>query len=69
MITTRHPLECSSNFEDRATSNDSEPQTSWAMGNAGIVRESLHFVRIVEGRSSDYYVARSGHSVTGPRAL
>ncbi|MFB7243672.1 lanthionine synthetase C family protein [Streptomyces populi] len=35
-----------SNSEHRATPSDLEPRTGWAMGNAGIVRELLRFVRL-----------------------
>ncbi|MFG2829135.1 lanthionine synthetase LanC family protein [Streptomyces sp. NPDC048434] len=35
-----------SNFEYRDTPSDLEPCTGWAMGNAGIVRELLRFVRL-----------------------
>jgi hypothetical protein len=34
------------NHEHRATPSDLEPCTGWAMGNAGIVRELLRFVRL-----------------------
>ena len=38
-----------SNFEHRATPSDLEPRTGWAMGNAGIIRELLRFIRMVDG--------------------
>ncbi|WP_181801029.1 lanthionine synthetase LanC family protein [Streptomyces shenzhenensis] len=41
-----------SNVEHRATPTDLEPQTGWAMGNAGIVRELLRFARL-HGHSPD----------------
>jgi hypothetical protein len=43
-----------SNVEHRADPSDLEPETGWAMGNAGIVRELLRFVRIVRGGEPDY---------------
>jgi lantibiotic modifying enzyme len=58
-----------SNFEHRVTPSDLEPRTGWAMGNAGIIRELLRFIRIVEGRSSDYFVAWPDQPATGPRVL
>lgn len=35
-----------SNYEHRVTPSELEPRIGWAMGNAGIVRELLRFVRI-----------------------
>ncbi|MFF4500956.1 lanthionine synthetase LanC family protein [Streptomyces sp. NPDC001401] len=43
-----------SNFEHRATPSDLEPHTGWAMGNAGIVRELLRFVRLSRGGDPAY---------------
>ncbi|WP_328732000.1 lanthionine synthetase C family protein [Streptomyces caniferus] len=43
-----------SNFEHRATPSDLEPCTGWAMGNAGIVRELLRFVRLSRGGDPRY---------------
>jgi hypothetical protein len=43
-----------SNVEHRTTPSDLEPCTGWAMGNAGIVRELLRFVRISRGDAPDY---------------
>ncbi|MER7181023.1 lanthionine synthetase LanC family protein [Streptomyces hyaluromycini] len=43
-----------SNFEHRATPGDLEPCTGWAMGNAGIVRELLRFVRLHRGTDPHY---------------
>ncbi|MEU8991807.1 lanthionine synthetase LanC family protein [Streptomyces sp. NPDC048558] len=43
-----------SNVEHRATPSELEPQPGWAMGNAGIVRELLRFVRVVRGGEPDY---------------
>ncbi len=38
-----------SNHEHRATPSDLEPLPGWAMGNAGIVRELLRYVRLAQG--------------------
>lgn len=46
-----------SNFEYRADPGDLEPQPGWAMGNAGIVRELLRFVRLSRGGDPTYAVA------------
>ncbi|TXS48435.1 lanthionine synthetase C family protein [Streptomyces sp. uw30] len=46
-----------SNVEHRADPSDLEPQTGWAMGNAGIVRELLRFVRISRGGDPAYAFA------------
>ncbi|MFE7277875.1 lanthionine synthetase LanC family protein [Streptomyces sp. NPDC057623] len=43
-----------SNVEHRADPSDLEPEAGWAMGNAGIVRELLRFVRVVRGGEPDY---------------
>jgi hypothetical protein len=43
-----------SNFEHRVTPSTLEPRTGWAMGNAGIVRELLRYVRIRAGRNPAY---------------
>lgn len=43
-----------SNLEHRATPSTLEPRTGWAMGNAGIVRELLRFVRISRGDAPAY---------------
>ncbi|MEV6056249.1 lanthionine synthetase LanC family protein [Streptomyces sp. NPDC052107] len=43
-----------SNSEYRATPSDLEPCTGWAMGNAGIVRELLRFVRLSRGGDPRY---------------
>ncbi|HUZ42718.1 MAG TPA: lanthionine synthetase LanC family protein [Acidimicrobiales bacterium] len=58
-----------SNFEHRVTPSELEPRTGWAMGNAGIIRELLRFARIVDGRSSDYFVLWPDQPATGPRTL
>ncbi|MGJ5748911.1 lanthionine synthetase LanC family protein [Streptomyces puniciscabiei] len=46
-----------SNFDYRATPGDLEPCTGWAMGNAGIVRELLRFVRLSRGGDPRYAFA------------
>jgi hypothetical protein len=46
-----------SNVESGATPSDLEPCTGWAMGNAGIVRELLRFVRLERGGGSRYAFA------------
>jgi hypothetical protein len=46
-----------SNFEHRVTPSDLEPCTGWAMGNAGIVRELLRFVRLGRGGDPRYAFA------------
>ncbi|MCL8013321.1 lanthionine synthetase LanC family protein [Streptomyces sp. AS02] len=43
-----------SNVEFRATPSALEPETGWAMGNAGIVRELLRYVRIGRGGEPAY---------------
>jgi hypothetical protein len=43
-----------SNFDHRSTPGDLEPQVGWAMGNAGIVRELLRFVRLTRGGDPRY---------------
>ncbi|MER5750712.1 lanthionine synthetase LanC family protein [Streptomyces sp. NPDC002088] len=46
-----------SNVEHRATPSDLEPQTGWAMGNAGIARELLRYVRVSQGDDPGYAFA------------
>lgn len=43
-----------SNVEHRTTPSDLEPCTGWAMGNAGVVRELLRFVRLSRGGDPGY---------------
>ncbi|MGW2650168.1 lanthionine synthetase LanC family protein [Streptomyces sp. NPDC001393] len=43
-----------SNVAHRSTPGDLEPCTGWAMGNAGIVRELLRFVRLSRGGDPRY---------------
>ncbi|MFI7293837.1 lanthionine synthetase LanC family protein [Streptomyces sp. NPDC050121] len=46
-----------SNVEHRVTPSDLEPQTGWAMGNAGIARELLRYVRVCIGGDPRYAFA------------
>ncbi len=50
-----------SNREHRADPPDLEPSPGWAMGNAGILRELLRYVRLCEGRSGGYATAWPDH--------
>ncbi|MEV5762902.1 lanthionine synthetase LanC family protein [Streptomyces tendae] len=43
-----------SNVDYRSTPGDLEPQTGWAMGNAGIVRELLRYVRLARRGAPGY---------------
>jgi hypothetical protein len=58
-----------SNFEHRVAPSDLEPRTGWAMGNAGIIRELLRFVRIQDDRTPDYFVPWPDQPTTGPKTL
>ncbi|HVB45742.1 MAG TPA: lanthionine synthetase LanC family protein [Streptosporangiaceae bacterium] len=44
------------NYEHRVSPSTLEPRTGWAMGNAGIVRELLRYVRIRDGQDPGYTV-------------
>ncbi|MFE3166396.1 lanthionine synthetase LanC family protein [Streptomyces sp. NPDC059224] len=46
-----------SNVQHRPVPGDLEPRTGWAMGNAGVVRELLRFVRLSRGGDPRYAVA------------
>ncbi len=46
-----------SNVEHRATPSELEAETGWAMGNAGIARELLRWVRLNRGGAPDYAFA------------
>lgn len=50
-----------SNYEHRATPGDLEPLAGWAMGNAGIVRELLRYVRLTSNRDASYAVTWPDH--------
>lgn len=50
-----------SNHEHRATPPDLEPRAGWAMGNAGIVRELLRYVRLCQGTASGYAFSWPDH--------
>ncbi|MFH8446722.1 lanthionine synthetase LanC family protein [Streptomyces sp. NPDC018026] len=43
-----------SNVDFRSTPSELEPQLGWAMGNAGIVRELLRYVRLARGGDPGY---------------
>ncbi len=45
-----------SNREHRLTPSELEPRTGWAMGNAGIVRELLRFIRASDGGDPGYAI-------------
>lgn len=55
-----------SNHEDRETSPELDPLPGWAMGNAGIARELLRYVRLRTGGGSGYAVPWPDHPVTAP---
>ncbi len=46
-----------SNREHRLTPSKLQPRTGWAMGNAGIVRELLRFIRASNGGDPAYAIA------------
>ncbi|KQX66909.1 lanthionine synthetase C family protein [Angustibacter sp. Root456] len=50
-----------SNHEHRATPSDLEPLAGWAMGNAGIIRELLRYVRLRRGGDGGYAVTWPDH--------
>jgi hypothetical protein len=50
-----------SNCEYKATPPELEPQTGWAHGNAGIVRELLRYARLRTGREAAYAFAMPDH--------
>lgn len=50
-----------SNYEHRATPSELEPLAGWAMGNAGIVRELLRYVRLNDGGFDRYAVQWPDH--------
>ncbi len=54
-----------SNHEHRSTPCTLEPQTGWAMGNAGIIRELLRFERAAAGSDPSYAVAWPDHPPVG----
>ncbi len=56
-----------SNVEHRNTPSTLEPEPGWAMGNAGIVRELLRFVRAGSGGDPAYAVAWPDHPAARPR--
>ena len=50
-----------SNYEHRQTPSELEPETGWAMGTAGIIRELLRYVRIRTGRDPGYAIDMPDH--------
>lgn len=50
-----------SNLEHKADPPELEPQAGWAMGNAGIVRELLRYVRVARGDDPTYAVDWPDH--------
>jgi hypothetical protein len=55
-----------SNHEHRATPSAQEPRAGWAMGNAGIIRELLRYVRLSEdGTAGRYAVPWPDHPGVG----
>ncbi|MEO7980966.1 MAG: hypothetical protein ABI807_08765 [Sporichthyaceae bacterium] len=50
-----------SNHEHRVTPSELSPRRGWAMGNAGIVRELLRYVRILAGGDPAYAVTWPDH--------
>jgi hypothetical protein len=51
-----------SNHEHRASPSNLRPRAGWAMGNAGILRELLRYVRLSEGGAAGYAVNWPDHS-------
>jgi hypothetical protein len=52
-----------SNHEHRASPSDLAPRAGWAMGNAGILRELLRYVRLSESGAAEYAVSWPDHPV------
>lgn len=50
-----------SNCEHRVTPGNLPPQTGWAAGNAGIIRELLRYARLSQGRDPGYAVSWPDH--------
>jgi hypothetical protein len=55
-----------SNTEHRANPSALEPETGWAMGNAGIIRELLRHARIHSGRDTTYACAWPDQPAAAP---
>jgi len=53
-----------SNHEHRATPPDLEPRTGWAMGNAGIIRELLRYLRLRDQTPPTYATPWPDHPPT-----
>lgn len=56
-----------SNVEHRSSPPELAPQSGWASGNAGIIRELLRVARCASGVDSSYAVAWPDHCPTGRR--
>jgi len=52
------------NVEHRATPTELEPQSGWAMGNAGIIRELLRFARLSIDGETGYAISWPDHPAT-----
>ncbi|GGB16967.1 hypothetical protein GCM10011492_03420 [Flexivirga endophytica] len=57
-----------SNYEYRADPPDLAPLPGWAMGNAGILRELLRYVRLRRGGGTDYAIQWPGQATAKPLA-
>lgn len=55
------------NYEHRVSPSTLAPRTGWAMGNAGIARELLRYVRVRDGGDPNYAVAWPDQSPTPDR--
>lgn len=64
--TTDHTGARWSNHEHRVTPINLQPRTGWAMGNAGIIRELLRYIRARRGQEPGYTMPWPGHHPTRP---
>lgn len=55
-----------SNTEHRADPTDLPPQPGWAMGNAGILRELLRYLRIRRGTDTGHAALGTGYAIQWP---
>ena len=53
-----------SNHEHRVTPSELKPRAGWAMGNAGIIRELLRYLRLRNGGQPGYAATRPDHPAT-----
>jgi hypothetical protein len=53
-----------SNYEQRAEPSDLSPEAGWAMGNAGIIRELIRYVRLRTGAPHEYAIPWPDHPST-----